>query len=245
MFLLLFIINGNLGKNGNDSQTGENNDSESSDQGQGEVYWGVDSAESAEDLLQCVTEEFGDPKIYGRYLGEIEGTSTSLSKNEVEFLHDQDIQVLVIYNLITEATGYDHGGEHAQKAIELAKELDVPEGVAIFGDIEPDFPVDSAFIEGWYETLDDSPYEPALYGVFDEESEILAAYNDTDETVQENTIVWTASPQKEISTEENAPEYNPQGPENAKVYGWQYAIEAEACEIDTNLFQEEMLDYVW
>src|SRR5699024_9711653 len=130
-------------------------------------------------------------------------------------------------------------------AIEMAEELGVPEGVAIFGDIEPDFPVDSAFIEGWYETLEDSQYEPALYGVFDEESELMIAYNDTEEEVQENTIVWTAYPQEDVTTEDDAPEYDPQGPENAKVYGWQYAIDAETCVIDTNLFQNEMLDYVW
>src|SRR5699024_7371507 len=143
---------------------------------------------------------------------------------EVEFLHDKDIKILVIYNQITEATGYDNGAEHAQQAIDLAKDLDVPEGVAIFGDIEPDFPVDPQFIEGWYEALDDSPYEPALYGVFAEDNDVTIAYNDTDEDVQKNTIVWTAYPQEEITTQDKAPEYAPEGPEHAKVYGWQYAI---------------------
>ena len=197
-------------------------------------------------MYQCVDENFGEPKIFGRYLGEIDGVSKALNQDEIKFLHDKDIKILVIYNHITEdATGFDNGVNHAEQAIELSKELEVPEGVAIFGDIEPDFSIDSEFIEGWYDTVNDSPYEPALYGVFDEESNILAAFEETDEEIQKNTIVWTAYPQKEPTSEENAPEYEPQGPEHAKVFGWQYAIDAESCNIDTNLFTEEMLDYVW
>ena len=66
-----------------------------------------------------------------------------------------------------------------------------------------------------------------------------------DEKMQENTIVWTAYPQKKITTEEEAPEFNPQGPDNAMLYGWQYAIEAETYNIDTNLLTEKMLDFLW
>ena len=240
-FLLWFLVNLN---NGDQTEKDDNGSSEETDTEE-EILWGVDSAQPADELYQCITENFGDPMIYGRYLGEIEDVSVALTEEEIEFLHEQDSKILVIYNHLTEPVGYDTGEKHAKKAIEMAEELGVPEGVAIFGDIEPDFPVDSAFIEGWYETLEDSQYEPALYGVFDEESELMIAYNDTEEEVQENTIVWTAYPQEDVTTEDDAPEYDPQGPENAKVYGWQYAIDAETCVIDTNLFQNEMLDYVW
>lgn len=44
--------------------------------------------------------------------------------------------------------GYDHGAEHASQAIDYANDLEVPDGTALFGDIEPKFPVDSAFLEG-------------------------------------------------------------------------------------------------
>ncbi|MEI3613810.1 glycoside hydrolase domain-containing protein [Pseudogracilibacillus sp. SO30301A] len=226
------------------NQTGENG--ENSDQSQQDVFWGVDSANAAKDVYKCVSDNFGEPKIFGRYLGDVEGVATSLDQKEVKFLHDKDIKILVIYNLIPkEATGFDNGVQHAEDAIELSKELKIPEGIAIFGDIEPDFSIDSKFIEGWYKTISDSAYEPGLYGVFDKDSDILVAFEDTDEEIQENTIVWTAYPQKEPTSKENAPEYEPQGPEKAKIFGWQYAIDAETCNIDTNVFTEEMLDYVW
>lgn len=232
----------------NDEANGASSEQEQNgnEEDEGEIYWGVDSASNTdESLYQCVEEEFGKPSVWGRYLGDIEDVSISLTQEEASFLHENDVRILVIYNYITDATGYDHGVNEAEKAIEIANDLEIPEGTAIFGDIEPDFPVDSSFIEGWYASLNESEYAPAIYGVFDEGSDLMEAYNSMEEESQSNTIVWTAYPQEEITTKENAPEFNPHGPENAMVYGWQYAIEAEQCEIDTNLFDGQIMDYLW
>lgn len=211
-----------------------------------EIYWGVDSASTTDEgLYQCVNENFGHPEVWGRYLGDKEGVSAGLDANEVEFLHENGVRILLIHNHFSDATGYDNGVAEAEEAIAYAEGLDVPDGVALFGDIEPGYPVDSAFMEGWYDTLSASVYEPGIYGVFDEGSAILTAYNAMDQEARENTVVWSAFPQSEITTKENAPEYNPQGPEDSLLYGWQYAIEADQCIIDTDLYQDEMLDYLW
>jgi len=231
-----------------DSQSDSNTNSES-DQSNGDsptIYWGVDSASyTDEDLLQCVQDNFGQADVWGRYLGDVEGVSQGLDPDEVSRLHENDVRILVIYNHFSEATGYDNGVNEADKAIDLAKDLEIPDGVAIFGDIEPSYPVDSAFLKGWYDTLASSDYQAALYGVFNEDSHLFKAYNAANKTIQENIIVWTAFPQKEITTKENAPDYTPQGPDDALLYGWQYGIEAEQCNIDTNLFHEAMMDYLW
>ncbi|SFB28794.1 protein of unknown function [Lentibacillus halodurans] len=210
------------------------------------IYWGVDSASNTDNnLYQCVHDNFGEPEVWGRYLGDKENVSVGLDSDEINNLHDNDVRLLVIYNHFNDATGYDHGVEEAEQAIEYAEDLGIPDGVAIFGDIEPNFPVDTAFMKGWYDTLSESAYEPALYGVFDEGSALIEAYKAADEELRENTVVWTAYPQNEVTAKDNAPEYNPQGPDNAMVYGWQYGLESEQCNIDTNLFQDEMLDYLW
>ncbi|MEN2466132.1 glycoside hydrolase domain-containing protein [Ornithinibacillus sp. FSL M8-0202] len=225
---------------------GDDNDNGAENDNSNELHWGVDSATyTDDDFYACVVDNFGEPVVWGRYLGEKEGVSEGLDADEVQLLHDNDIQILVIYNHVEDARGYDNGVSHAEEAIAMAQEMEIPEGVAIFVDIEPEYPVDAAFMEGWYEIMADSNYEPGVYGVFDEESELLNAYNSMEQEIQENTIVWTAYPQEEITTKEDAPEYNPQGPENAKVYGWQYAIDSETCNIDTNLFEDNMLDYLW
>lgn len=211
-----------------------------------DVYWGVDSASyTDENIYQCVSENFGQPKVWGRYIGAIEGVSAGLDTDEVHFLHDNDAYILIIYNHFDDATGYDHGAEEAEKAIQLAEDLKVPDGVAIFGDIEPTYDVDSDFINGWYETIMDSEYKPGIYGVFNAEGDVLAAFLNTEDATQENTILWTAYPQKEITSKDEAPNYAPQGPDNAKLFGWQYAIDAKQCNIDTNLFSKDMLDYLW
>jgi|SRR5690625_152278 len=229
-----------------DSPPTKDDDNKSDTDDSKTIIWGVDSASyTDESLYRCVVEHFGQPKIWGRYLGDIEGVSAGLDTEEVSYLQENDIHILVIYNHFSDATGYDHGVKEAKQAISFAEDLDIPEGVAIFGDIEPDYPVDSAFIEGWYDTLSDSIYEPALYGVFNEDSPLIEAYNTTNQDTQENIVIWTAYPQEKITTQENAPTYHPQGPNNSLLYGWQYAIDAKQCNIDTNLFSDHILDYVW
>lgn len=210
------------------------------------LHWGVDSAEVAHDgLYECTKEHFGKPDVFGRYIGDNEGVSNGLTDKEISFLHEKEIDILLIYNHVTDATSKDAGKKHAEQAIELAKDLDVPDGVALFVDIEPDYSVDADFIHGWYTTIDDSPYEPGIYGVFNDDSELLDAFEQTDGDVQKDTVIWTAYPQKEISTKKKAPSFDPQGPKDANTYGWQYGIDAEKCNIDTNLFKEDMIQFLW
>lgn len=239
-----------------DPQTGEEENKDKEKDGQqnegdkegnnDEIHWGVDSATyTDEEFLGCVVDNFGQPTIWGRYLGDKEGVSAGLDSSEVSLLHDNDIKILVIYNHVEDARGKDNGVAHAEEAIAMANELEIPKGVAIFVDIEPDYPIDAAFLEGWYTTLKDSDYEPGVYGVFSDDNDLLNQFTSMDKETQENTIVWTAYPQEEITAKENAPEWNAAGPENAKVYGWQYAIDSETCNIDTNLFKGNIVEFLW
>src|SRR5690625_2520666 len=80
----------NDNSNGNDN--GNNNDNDDGP----DPYWGVDSASNADEkLYQCVTDNFGTPKVWGRYLGGIEGVSAGLDEDEVDFLDDSDSHILV------------------------------------------------------------------------------------------------------------------------------------------------------
>ena len=228
-----------------DSENGSDNDNSDKEDSQ-DIYWGMDSASATdENLYSCAKESFGDPKIWGRYLGDKDDVSIGLDNDEVEFLHEKDVKILVIYNHFEDAAGYEHGVSEAEEAISFAEDLNIPEDVSIFGDIEPNYPVDSAFLDGWYETLANSKYNSGIYGVFDEDSKLLEAYNATSENTKEDTVIWTADPQEGISTKDNAPDYKPQGPENANIYGWQYGQDADECDIDTNLFKKEILDFLW
>ncbi len=241
-------------KNGNDSsnKNGNNDSSQGEENGQtdgNEAAWGVDSASlTTSGLLSCVRDNFGSPEIWGRYLGDKEGISAGITPEEAELLRSNDIKILVIWNRFNNAAGLENGQNEARAAIQLAQELNIPEGVAIFADIEPNYPVDSAFIEGWYQTMEESPYRPGIYGIFEPERALTQAFEqaaDGNAALLENTYVWTAAPNVGITTEEQAPDYKPQAPGNALIAGWQYGIDAQACNIDTNLFNDEIMDVLW
>ncbi|MBT2689456.1 DUF1906 domain-containing protein [Bacillus sp. ISL-47] len=242
--------NNNSDNDGNkDNNNSGNKDDEDGQTDEDEVVWGVDSASlTTSGLLSCVRDNFGSPKVWGRYLGEKEGVSAGITAVEAELLHSNDIKILVIWNRFSDATGLENGQSEAKAAIKLAEELGIPEGVAIFADIEPGYPVDSAFIEGWYQVMEESPYRPGIYGIFDPQRALTRAFEqagNSSSALLENTYVWTAAPNVGITTEKQAPSYKPQAPENALIAGWQYGIDAQACNIDTNLFNGGIMDALW
>ncbi len=212
-------------------------------------YWGVDSASyTTEELYACVNENFGKPTVWGRYLGTIDGISSGLTTEEVGFLHANGVKILLINNQFNNATGYDNGVEQANIGISLAGELDAPEGVAIFADIEPNYPVDSAFIQGWFETMMASPYEPGIYGVFSPDSALVEAYHasiNENQGIQNKIFLWTAYPHVDVTTQANVPANAAEAPEGSLLYGWQYGIDAATCNIDTNLFKGSIFDFLW
>ncbi|WP_062106270.1 glycoside hydrolase domain-containing protein [Bacillus niameyensis] len=236
-------------KDNNKEEDKDKNKDKEKDKDKEKIYWGVDSANLTDDkFYSCVVDHFDKPAVWGRYLGDIENVSTALTKDEIKFLHSKDIKILVIYNLITDARGYDHGKDHANEAIKMAEQLGVPEGKAIFADIEPDFQVDAEFIKGWFDEVSKSKYEPGIYGVFSEEQKLFSVFGaaaEENKDLKNKTILWTAYPQEGITSKEKAPEYKPVAPEGSFVLGWQYGIDAETCNIDTNLFKGELLNYLW
>ncbi|MBN8201319.1 glycoside hydrolase domain-containing protein [Bacillus sp. NTK034] len=246
-------------KNQDSGQTGNENENSGSDKGakneqdgkseDDEVVWGVDSASlTTSDLLSCVRENFGSPKVWGRYLGEKEGVSAGITPQEAKLLQDNNIKLLVIWNRFNDATGLENGQSEAKAAVQLAQELGIPEGVAIFADIEPNYPVDSSFIEGWYQAMEESPYHPGIYGIFDKEQALTKSFSEAaaeNSSILENTFIWTAAPNIGITEQKQAPGYKPEAPANSLIAGWQYGIDAEECNIDTNLFNKDILDVLW
>ncbi|MEH7388318.1 glycoside hydrolase domain-containing protein [Bacillus sp. JJ1521] len=214
-----------------------------------EIVWGIDSAsETTKDFYACVKENFGDPVVFGRYLGEREGISVGLTPEQVKIMHAEGDFILPIYNHFDNATGYDNGVAQAKEAIKLARDVGIPEGVAIFADIEPDYPVDSEFIKGWFETIVSSNYKSGIYGVFDAEQALFKAYQEagkSNRAILEQNYIWTAVPSVGITTEAKAPEFNPSAPEGSLAWGWQFGLDAETCNIDTNLFKRELVDVLW
>jgi len=212
-------------------------------------YWGVDSASyTTNQSLTCVKKEFGTPEIWGRYLGSKEDVSKGITKKEAALLHSKKMRILLINNQFVSATGYKNGVKQAQVGVKLAKGLDVPKGVVIFADIEPTYEVDAEFIKGYYDEMKKQGFITGIYGVFDNEQDLSKAYKQAEKEHQrlgKETILWTAFPQRGITTKTNAPEFSAGGPSKSKLLGWQYGLDATECNIDTNIFKGELIKYLW
>ncbi len=236
--------NGNDGGNGNGGGDGNNNGD-----GESGLAWGIDTASATnEEFNMCVRDNFGDPEVVGRYLGDKEGVSAGLTQEEVELIKSNNDEILLIHNRFSDATGFENGVQEGEEAISLAEELGAPEGTAIFADIEPTYPVNSDFIRGWYDALSSSAYVPGIYGIFSGDTDLAASYNQAvsgNSGIKEDTYLWTAAPNAGITTEADAPEYQPEAPEGAVVIGWQYGLDAQECNIDTNLFDNQYTDVLW
>lgn len=236
-------------KKDKNKEKAEDKDKANEKQDSKKVIWGVDSASvTTEEVYVCVKKQFGKPEIWGRYLGTIEDVSQGITKEERQYLHEQEIKILAIYNHFNGAEGYDHGVELAQDAVSRAEEAGFPEGKAIFADIEPEYPVDAMFIQGWFDGIKDGSYHPGIYGVFAEEQSLFKEYQQAikdREEIGEQLIIWSAHPQVEITSKEKAPEFEPVAPKGSFLLGWQYGLDAETCNIDTNLFKAEMNEYLW
>lgn len=234
----------------NFSDKDDDSDSENGENGSGqEILWGVDSATyTTKEIYECVVNNYGEPDAWGRYIGSKKGVSSGLDQDEIDFLHEKDIPIIPIYNHFTDATGYDNGKNEAKKAIEIAKELGIKEGVYLFADIEPEYPVDFAFIQGWTDQLASSPYKSGIYGVFDEGSNLFKAFEaaaSENDKVADEVVVWTSYPQEKVTKKDNAPKFNPEAPKSANALIWQYGLDDETCNIDTNLLREKMLEGLW
>ncbi|MBQ6447438.1 MAG: hypothetical protein IJJ10_08250 [Bacillus sp. (in: Bacteria)] len=83
--------NKNEENNGSDSNGNKEEDKETS------YLWGIDSAsETTEDFYACVRDNFGDPKVVARYLGTNEGVSHGLTSEQVDLIHSNEADILLI-----------------------------------------------------------------------------------------------------------------------------------------------------
>jgi hypothetical protein len=211
--------------------------------------WGVDSAARVtESLYSCVLSNFGNPKYWGRYLTDVPNVSDGLTKEEISFIRSKGIKILPIYNVFSEAVGYEKGRIAARNAVFNARRLGIPTDIALFANIENFFEVDSAWIRGWVDSLYPTGYRSGIYhdpvkGGF--RSAYCNAVKENKE-VAVQTILWSAEPEVGVTREREAPRYNPVMPDCvANVWLWQYGRDSPICPIDTNLADERVLNYLY
>lgn len=128
--------------------------------------WGVDSHEHIDfpvhgtTYYTLVTQTYHSaPSFWGRYIGT--GFSKDIVLSELRFAHVRNLAILPIYfNYATpNVTKRAQGQTYARKAIiDAFGRLHIPQGVAIFVDIEvaPGVATTADFIQGWFDQFKSS-----------------------------------------------------------------------------------------
>ena len=223
------------------------------------LLFGVDSKIQANDLLQNNIEEFEwvvrnkiYPNFYGRYLsGE-----NCLTKEEVRFIHGKGCKIALIYASEDEKKSEEQGTILAKKIDIRALELGIPEGTAIFLEIEENEEINRDFMRGFAKTLMVEGFTPgfkantdAKFG-FDRE---FSRGMQTDKDIFKKCLIWAVSPTvKEyngITTShlihpDNWMPYAPSGLTRAEIAIWQYGVECHPIEDDMGKVTTFNLDLV-
>ncbi len=134
------------------------------------TLWGIDSCDTAQDVVPGTQTNMGDPQFIGRYLGPspCNPTYPELSTAEVTYSESLGIKILLIYDpgrFGPTAQEAAQGTADAQAAIQAAQAAGAPPGTAIFRDVEVSDDITAAYIESWYQTFEQSGsgFIPAFY----------------------------------------------------------------------------------
>lgn len=211
--------------------------------------WGVDSAAPVtEASYECVQSNLGYPHFWGRYLKTIPGTSSGLTKQEIQLLRNKGTKIAPIYNNFEAATGFRNGKVDATNAIFYARSLGIPKDTFIFANIEQFFKVDEAWLRGWVDTIYTSGFRPGFYAG-PAQGDFSSAYCEAvkeDSRVASQAVIWSHDPEKKVTVPSKAPKFDPTAPPcGGNVWAWQYGKNAEACPVDTNLANNKLLQHLY
>ena len=201
------------------------------------LLFGVDSGIQADDVLQNNISEFEwvvRNKIYPNFWGRNLVGENCLTKEEIEFLHSQGCKIAAIYNTQDAKETEEQGKITAKKIDVLAMELGIPEGAAIFLDIEENKNVTRDYMRGFAQGLIEEGFTPAFKvntdAKFDFDREFSRGLQ-TDKDVFEKCLIWAVSPSlaeyERVTTThlihpDNWTPYAPSGITRDDIAVWQY-----------------------
>ena len=232
--------------------------------------WGVDSVAPAHQPVGGATGKltFYDhlvakgmkPDFFGRYL--VAPKEQRLSKGEVRYLLDRGCRILPVFRaeIPTENSTLADGKSAAIKAITAAEALQMPGGVFIYADIEPDWKPSVDYLLGWCKEMMGSKYGGAggFYCNNWSLSHFMRSYQKAFDSMamptKERMInLWCQHPAKTCSA--SAISFSPELPAFHKTgpVVWQYAINCLKFNlngkpiglIDMNLANQRGFDDMW
>lgn len=211
------------------------------------LLFGVDSKIRSNDLLQNNIDQFEwvvRNKIYPNFYGRNIVGEECLTKDEIEFLHDRGCKIAAIYTTSEEKQTEDQGKILAKKIDIRALELGIPEGTAIFLELDQSETVSCDFMRGFAKVLMSEGYTPgfkantdAKYG-FDRQ---FSRGMQTDRDIFRKCLIWAVAPSlaeyERMTTShlihpDNWMPYAPSGITRNEIAIWQYGKDCHPIEDD-------------
>ena len=212
------------------------------------LLFGIDSAVSANTVLQNNLTEFEwavRNKVYPNFWGRNLTGENSLTKEEVDFLHQQGCKVTATDKSEGPMETEEEGLLQAKKTVAAAMKLEIPAGAVIFLKIAADTTVTTVYMKGYALGLLSEGYTPGFQANTD------AAYSfdrefsrglQTDRDVFEKCLVWAIAPSLEeydrITTThlihpDNWAPYAPSGITRNDIALWQYGKDCHPIQDNT------------
>lgn len=223
--------------------------------------WGVDSVTppyanvgNGESLYDMVVRVSGRrPAFWGRYLGGF----YQIEPYEVQFLHERNCAIFLVYNGVVAATveqGYDSGVSQANIAINAAQSLNVPQQIGIFLDTERGWQISPDFLGGWSSTIRNSRYYGAG-GVYGNPTDpaFIWGYNEAFRNYpvmrqKPEGLVWSNQPSLN-DTGSFIPEWNPSwpdtNPDGTVIYQYCIDVPSYGGYVDLNLCSPAAMAAAW
>lgn len=164
------------------------------------LLFGVNTKTPVFQILQNNLTEFEwivRNKVYPNYIGRYISGENCLTKDEIRFIHRKGCKIAAIYATKNAKKTEEQGMKVANDIIKRALELGIPEGTALFLEIEEKEEAKKAFMKGFAETLIYCGYTPAFKAntdamfSFDREfSRGMRSYKE----IFENCLIWAVAP---------------------------------------------------
>lgn len=223
------------------------------------LLFGVDSKSRVDELLQNNLNKFEwvvrnkiVPNFFGRYISGDE----CLTKSEIEFIHSKGCKIAALFSDESQKLTKEQAVSLVEKIDNCAFQLGVPEGVAIFLEINESETVSYDFLKEFASSLLFAGFTPgfkvntdAKY-VFDREFS-RGIQNNRDLFSQ--CLVWATAPTVEeyngITTShlihpDDWKPYAPSGMSRKNIAVWQYGINCHPIENDNELITTFNLNLV-
>ncbi|MBQ8174843.1 MAG: DUF1906 domain-containing protein [Clostridia bacterium] len=223
------------------------------------LFFGVDSEEKADDLLQNNLEQFDwvvRNKIYPNFYGRHLTGDNCLTKEEIQFLHNKGCKIAAIYTCGDEKKTEEQGAILAKKMGARAFELGIPEGTAIFLEIGEHESVTRDFMRGLAKVLLIDGYTPAFRANTDAKFDFDREFSrgmQTDKEIFKRCLIWAVSPTlKEYDAmttthlihPDNWGPYAPSAILRSEIAIWQYGRDCHPIEDDNGRVATFHLDLV-